>query len=49
MQLKGKVSFITGGGRGLGRSIALAMAREGAAVVIMGRTAEAPEHPGECD
>lgn len=40
MLLKGKVSFITGGGRGLGRSIALAMAREGARVVIMSRTAE---------
>jgi len=40
MQLKGKGPFTTGGGRGLGRSIALAMACQGAAVVIMGRTAE---------
>jgi 2-deoxy-D-gluconate 3-dehydrogenase len=40
MVLKGKVAFITGAGRGLGRSIALAMAREGARVVIMSRTAE---------
>lgn len=40
MILKGKVSFITGGGRGLGRSIALAMAREGARVVIMSRTSK---------
>ena len=40
MTLKGKVAFISGGGRGLGRSIALAMAREGASVVIMSRTAE---------
>lgn len=40
MILKGNVSFITGGGRGLGRSIALAMAREGARVVIMSRTAK---------
>ena len=40
MILKGKVAFITGGGRGLGRSIALAMAHEGARVVIMSRTAQ---------
>ena len=40
MILKEKVAFISGGGRGLGRSIALSMAREGARVVIMSRTAE---------
>jgi len=40
MLLKGKVSFITGGGRGLGRATAMAMAREGARVVIMSRTAK---------
>jgi NAD(P)-dependent dehydrogenase (short-subunit alcohol dehydrogenase family) len=40
MILKEKVAFISGGSRGLGRSIALAMAREGARVVIMSRTAE---------
>jgi NAD(P)-dependent dehydrogenase (short-subunit alcohol dehydrogenase family) len=38
MKLKDKVAIITGAGRGLGRSSALAMAREGASIVILSRT-----------
>lgn len=34
MKLQGKASFVTGGGRGIGRGIALALAREGADVAV---------------
>ncbi len=34
MRLKDKVALITGGAQGLGKSIALAMARDGANIVI---------------
>ncbi len=37
--LSGQVAFVTGGGRGIGRGIAVALAREGAHVVVSSRTA----------
>ena len=40
MQLKDKIAIITGGGRGIGRAIAIAYAAEGARIVIAARSTE---------
>jgi citronellol/citronellal dehydrogenase len=47
MGLKGKTMFITGATRGIGREIALCFAREGANIVVTGKSAEPhPKLPG---
>jgi len=41
-QLKGKVAIITGGRQGIGSAIGFGFAREGAHVVLCGRTVQIP-------
>ncbi len=38
MRLRGKTAIVTGGGRGIGEAIALALASEGCSVIVAGRT-----------
>src|SRR3546814_16797784 len=44
MRLQGKTALVTGSGRGIGRGIAIRLAREGADVIVEDRLAGDNEH-----
>jgi len=45
MKLEGKVAIVTGASRGLGKAMAIELAREGASVAVAARTVEAGKGP----
>ncbi|MBN1321916.1 MAG: 3-oxoacyl-ACP reductase FabG [Thermoleophilia bacterium] len=49
MSLEGKVGIVTGAGRGIGRATAVLMAREGAKVVLVGRSGNIDEVGAEIE
>jgi 3-oxoacyl-[acyl-carrier protein] reductase len=46
-QLKGKVAVVTGGSRGIGRAVAVALAREGATVIVCSRNLDSNKDTAE--
>lgn len=47
MKLQGRVAIVNGGGRGLGRSVALTFGKQGAKVALAARTMEEIDHVAE--
>jgi len=47
LKLEGKIALITGGGRGIGRAVAFALAREGARIALCSRTGSELEKVAE--